>query len=110
MDIINSGEYKHPIEIQRYFNKVDKDHIPRKVWETILKTRAKIKNISGYEKIIANADTGINKKRFYIRYKKGLDLTTKDRILYNGTNYNITYVSDVEELHRQVEIVAEVVE
>lgn len=110
MNVINVGEYKHPIEIQRFISGVNEDHIPIKKWETILKTKAKIKNMSGYEKIIANADVGIDKKRFYIRYKKGLNLTNKDRIVYNSINYNITYVSDVEELHRQIEIVAEVVE
>lgn len=110
MDMINSGEFKHPILIERYSDGVDEDGIPTEDWETILKTRAKIKNMSGYEKIIANADTGIDKKRFYIRYKKDLNLTTKDRIIYNKQFYNITYVSDIEELHKYCEIVAEVVE
>jgi len=117
MDIINAGEFKHPVEIQRFPSDVDtdsvlvdEDSIPIEKPTTILKTRAKIKNMSGYEKIIANADTGIYKKRFYIRYKKDLNLTTKDRILYNEVTYNITYVSDVEELHKYYEIVAEIVE
>nr|DAV95485.1 MAG TPA: Putative head tail adaptor [Caudoviricetes sp.] len=110
MDIINAGEFKHPIEVQRYISSIDEDGIPIEEYATILSTRAKIKNMSGYEKIIANADTGIDKKRFYIRYKKDLNLTTKDRIVYNEQSYNITYISDVEELHKYYEIVAEVVE
>lgn len=110
MKVINSGEYKHPVHIQRYVAGVDEDGIPTEEWETILKTKAKIKNMSGYEKIIANAETGWDKKRFYIRYKKGLNLTNKDRIVYNDSYFNITYASDVEELHRQIEIVGEVVE
>ncbi len=110
MNIINAGEFKHHIELQRFSTGVDEDGIPIETWETILKTRAKIKNMSGYEKIIASADAGIDKKRFYIRYKKGLNLTTKDCVLYNNVRFNITYVSDVEELHRYYEIVVEVVE
>lgn len=110
MEIINAGEFKHPIEVQRFTQNVDSDGIPIEEYITILSTRAKIKNMSGYEKIIANADAGIDKKRFYIRYKKELNLNTKDRIVYNEQSYNITYVSDVEELHKYYEIVAEVVE
>lgn len=110
MNVINAGEYKHPVHIQRYVAEVDEDGIPTEEWETILKTKAKIKNMSGYEKIIANAETGCDKKRFYIRYKKGLNLTNKDRIVYNDRYFNITYASDVEELHRQIEIVGELVE
>lgn len=110
MDIINAGEFKHSIIIQRKTNGVDEDNIPCENWDDILSTRAKIKNISGYEKIIAQADTSIDKKRFYIRYKKGLDLTSKDRILYNGKVYNITYASDIEDLHKYLEIVCELVE
>lgn len=110
MDIMNVGEFKHPVEIEKFTQNVDYDGIPFEDWETVLRTRAKIKNMSGYEKIIANADTGIEKKRFYIRYKKDLNLTTKDRIVYNGHSYNITYVSDIEELHKYYEIVAEIVE
>jgi SPP1 family predicted phage head-tail adaptor len=110
MDIINAGEFKHPIIIQRKVTGVDEDNIPIEIWNDILSTRAKIKNISGYEKIIAQADVSIDKKRFIIRYKKGLDLSDKDRILYNNKVYNITYVSDVEDLHKYFEIVSEVVE
>ena len=110
MDIINSGEFKHPIKIQRKTNGVDEDNIPTETWNDILSARAKIKNISGYETIIAQSDASINKKRFYIRYKKDLDLTSKDRVLYNEKFYNITYVSDIEDLHKYLEIVCEVIE
>ncbi|HBJ1649410.1 phage head closure protein [Clostridium botulinum] len=113
MKIINSGEFKHPIRIERFFNGVDEDNIPTKEWKDIIPNKifkAKIKNTSGYEKIIANGDASIDKKRFYIRYKKDLNLKSKDRIVYNKQNYNITYVSDIEELHKYYEIVAELVQ
>lgn len=110
MKIINPGEFKNPIQIQRKTNGVNEDNIPISEWTTILFTRAKIKNISGYEKIIAQADASIDKKRFYIRYKKDLDLTSRDRILYNKKIYNITYVSDIEDLNKYYEIVCELLE
>ncbi|WP_321833481.1 phage head closure protein [Clostridium butyricum] len=107
---IHSGEFKHPVSIERYISETNDDLIPIEKWETVLKTKAKIKNMSGYEKIITSVDTSINKKRFYIRYKRDLNLTTKDKIIYNKQSYNITYVSDVEEQHRYYEIVGELVE
>ncbi|MBY6837848.1 head-tail adaptor protein [Clostridium botulinum] len=113
MKIINSGEFKHPIRIERFVTGVDEDNIPTEEWKDIIPNkvfRAKIKNTSGYEKIIGQADTSIDKKRFYIRYKKDLNLTTKDRIVYNKNIYNITYASDIEELHKYYEIVAELVQ
>lgn len=110
MKIINSGEFKHNIEIQRKINGVDEDNIPISDWPTLLNVKAKIKNISGYEKIIAQADATIDNKRFYIRYKRGLDLSSKDRIIYNQKTYNITYVSDIEDLNKYYEIVCELVE
>ncbi|MGN2369382.1 phage head closure protein [Clostridium cagae] len=112
MKIINSGEFKHPIRIERFFRGVDEDNIPTEEWKGIIPNKifkAKIKNMSGYEKIIAQANTSIDKKRFYIRYKKDLNLTTKDRIIYNEQVYDITYISDIEEAHKYYEIVAEVV-
>ncbi len=113
MKNINSGEFKHPIKIQRFIPTVDEDNIPTKEWKDIIPNKifkAKIKNTSGYEKIIANGDASIYKKRFYIRYKKDFNLTTKDRIVYNKQNYNITCASDIEELHKYYEIVAELVQ
>lgn len=107
---INAGELKHPIIIQRKKNKLDDDKIPIKDWEDILYPRAKIKNVSGYEKVIAHADeTSIDKKRFYIRYKRDLNLTNKDRIIYNNMIFNIIYASDIEDLHKYYEIVTEIV-
>lgn len=104
---IHSGEFKNPIVIQRKTYTKNKSNIPKEKWADLLSTRAKIKNISGYEKIIAQADTSIDKKRFYIRYKKGLDLTSEDRIFYKNEYYNITYVSDIEDLNKYYEIVCE---
>ncbi|SFC15040.1 phage head closure protein [Clostridium uliginosum] len=112
MKIIDSGEFKHPIQIERLSSGVDEDNIPIEGWNDIIPNkifRAKIKNMNGYEIIVAQGDTSINKKRFYIRYKKDLNLTTKDRIVYNKQFYNITYVSDIEEAHMYYEIVVELV-
>ncbi len=114
MYTINPGEFKHPIRIQRFVSGVDEDHIPiEEGWKDIIPNKifkSKIKNISGRETIVAQGTTSIRNKRFYIRYSKSLNLINKDRIVYNEQNYNITYVSDIEEAHKYYEIVAEMVE
>lgn len=110
---IPAAEFRNPIKIQRFFNGIDEDNIPLKEWKDIVPNkifRAKILNISGKETIIAQADAIINSKRFYIRYSRSLNLSNKDRIVYNNKIYNITYVSDIEEAHKYYEIVAELVQ
>ncbi len=106
---INPGEFKHPIEIISFKAYVNEDNIPISIDEVILKTKARILNISGKEKILGDGVSSINSKRFYIRYKN-ISISAKDKIKYAGKLYNITYVSDVEEKHKYLEIVAELIE
>ncbi|NFL86230.1 head-tail adaptor protein [Clostridium botulinum] len=114
MYTINPGEFKHPIRVQRLVSVVDEDNIPIEAdWEDIIPNKtfkAKIKNMSGRETIVAQGSTSIKNKRFYIRYSKFLNLTNEDRIVYNEQNYNITYVSDIEEAHKYYEIVVELID
>lgn len=110
MYLIDPGEFKHPIEIKRFSpSGVDEDNIPTKGDSTLLKTRAKIRNKSGRETIIANGEASVITKLFIIRYPRGIEITEKDKVLYRGKPYNITYVSDVEDLNKYLEIVCELV-
>lgn len=109
MYIINPGELKHPIIITTTINGIDGDGIPEETSITLLETKAKILNISGKEFILADGISTKNSKRFYIRWKN-IDLTSKNKIIYNNKTYNITSVSDIEEKHKYFEIVAELVE
>ena len=106
---IKASEFKHRITIQRKTESVI-DYMPVDTWEDLFTTRAKIKNVSGYEAIINQNDVSFNKKRLYIRYSNKYRLNNNDRVLYDGLLYNITYVSDVEDLHKYYEIVCEIVE
>ena len=109
MYTINPGEFKHPILITTTVNGVDGDGIPVETSTTLLETKAKILNLSGKEFMLANGVSSNNSKRFYIRWKV-VDLTTKNKIIYNNKTYNITSASDIEERHKYFEIVAELVE
>ena len=107
---INPGNFKHPIEILKYISVTDEDNIPRKQYKTVLKARARILNISGKEKVLNDGIISRSIKRFYIRYKRNLNLNTEDIILYKNKKYNITYVSNVEEKDVYLEIVGELIE
>ena len=92
MYVINPGEFKHPIKIiELIAGGVDDDNIPIKGSETtILETKAKIVNLSGKEFILADGISSSNSKRFYIRWKN-INLTSKNKIVYNNKTYNIIY-------------------
>lgn len=106
---IKPSEFKHTIEIGRFIDGKNEDNIPIQKWERLYNTRAKILNVRGEE--FYNLGTSSKEvKSFYIRYNHNYELTTKDRIKYNSKFYNITYVNNVDEANRYIEIRAEVVE
>ena len=109
MFTINPGEFRHPIQVVGVTNGIDDDGIPTNIETVLLSTRAKILNLSGKDIILADGTSSNISKRFYIRYKN-IDLTSKDRIIYDNKTYNITSISDMEEKHKYFEIVAEVIE
>lgn len=109
MYTVNPGEFKYPITIEYPENVVDTDNIPIQQWSIKLKCKAKILNISGKEQILNQGNSFEDVKRFVIRYPKGVVITNKDRILYNGNYYNVEYPSDIQEMHKYLEIVARLI-
>lgn len=110
MYTINPGDFKHPIEIQKIdYNTENTDNTPPNSYITSLKVKAKIVNISGKEVAMAQGDNLVQLKRFIIRYPKNIEITNEDRLIYNSKIYNIKYPSDVQEEHKYLEIVAELV-
>ena len=108
MYTINAGEFKHPIEIQE-LQAVKINNIASEKWISILKAKAKIANISGREVQTSNSINAEYSKRFIIRYPRGLNIDTEDskryRIFYKNRGYNITYLSDIKDLNKYLEIV-----
>ena len=106
---INPGEFKHRIDILKSSPSKDKENKPSKVWNSTFGTKAKILNTSAKEVIMADGENSIHSKRLIIRYPKNVEITTDNRISYKGNQYNIKYVSDIEDLNVYLEIVAEIV-
>ncbi|MDO5518417.1 MAG: phage head closure protein [Clostridium sp.] len=108
MYTIDPGEFKHPIEVQQ-LKAVKVNNIATEKWISILKTKAKIANISGREVQTINSINEEYSKRFIIRYPRGLNLDAEDskryRILYKDRGYDITYLSDIQDLNKYLEIV-----
>jgi len=106
---INPGEFKHFIEIQTLKPGVDEDNIPCEVWDKLIITKAKIVNVSGKEVQLSDSISSSNSKRFIIRYLNiDTEDTTKYRLMYKEA-YNITYISNIQEADKYLEIIAEVI-
>ncbi|WP_338630414.1 phage head closure protein [Clostridium baratii] len=110
MRIIDPGELKNSIEIQRLVPGTDKENRPCNKWEAIINTRAKILNVRGDEFTQAYGTGSKIAKTFYIRAPRNEQVTNEDRILYKGTPFNIIYVNDIEERGIYLEIKAELTE
>lgn len=107
---VKSGEFKHPIIIQRCEQIVNEDNIPTENWNDLLIARAKIVNTTGKEYMAMNGQVSSTVTKFTIRAPKQTEITTKDRLVYNGKHYNIKHCNNIMELDVLLEIVAEVLQ
>lgn len=105
---INPGEFRHQIIIQRFTVGVDDDNIPFETWDNLVLARAKVLNVRGDEYYQAQSINSKVSKTFYIRGCRHLQFTSKDRIIYDDTIYNILYVNDIEEVGHYIEFKCEV--
>ena len=103
---IDAGEFKFPIEIQEFVEMPNNDDIPTKNWATFINIRAKVINTSGKEYIQGQGTGSAIYKKFYIRFPRQ-EVTTDSRILYNNQVFNITYVNNVDDANKYLEIIAE---
>ncbi len=67
--------------------------------------------ISGSERWMADRVTPANRFRFIVRFRADGNgapyYNIGDRVVYKGRTYGITAVTDVEDMHRYLEILAE---
>lgn len=108
--VIDSGEFRFPISIQRASIEKNTDSIPVEVWTELLKTRAKIINGNGDEYSKALGTGSKSEKTFYIRYTQKYLLSDKDRIIYNNHAFNIKYINNIKEMNKYLEIRCEIAE
>lgn len=112
MYIINPGEFKHLIKIERLIKdeNTDDDGFINRRWYELLTCRAKIVNTSGKEFQLNGGTSSSITSKFTIRANRKFSIQATDRILYNNNYYNILYPNDIMENNIYLEIVAEKVE
>ena len=109
MYIINPGEFKHLIRIERFIEDIDADGFVNKSWHELLTCKAKVVNTSGKEfHLNSGTSTSITSK-FTIRANRKFSIQADDRIFYNNYYYNILYTNDIMENNIYLEIVAEMI-
>lgn len=105
---INAGNFNKKIEIVEYQLTKDADGFPKKQEKIILKTWAKVSNISGTETLRSGSDFSEIKTRFLMRTpKQKLD---KDMVIkFKGQVYEIVYIKDYNYDRKCIEILTNLV-
>lgn len=105
--LVNPGALNKRIEIVQPAGGTDDSGYPVSA-ETVVHTcYAQFSRTSGKETVRANADFGILKCRFLIRYTKKM-IDRKMFVRYGGRKYPIVYVNDYGDAHKYIEIWCEV--
>lgn len=102
---VNPGEFKKRITIIKYTaGGTDEDGYPTgKQKETVRSCKAKVTNVSGKEMFVVQTELSEINKRFLVRYTKDV-IDTSMIVEYQGKEYDIEYVSDIEDAHAYIEI------
>lgn len=98
--VVSVGQLNTPIEIQRFEHATDEYGFSTPIWKTIAKPRCRV---DFDDRLIRQRlqDDGINSttvKLFTMRYIP--NITTKDRIFYKNTAYEIYSVQNLNENNR----------
>lgn len=104
---ININEFKHLVIFQKFKSTIDDDGFPKEEWVDTYKTRARISNTSGKEFQSSDGTANSISTKFTTRYIKNANIEVQDRIIFNNNIYNITYINNIQEECRYIEIVAE---
>lgn len=105
MIIDNAGKYKHKIQIVKDTLTTDKDGFPIRTRSTVLEPWAEVKTTKGFTLIVNNSDFEKAFTNFTIRYP--ITTITRDmRILFNGKEYTIEYLNNINEASVELEIQA----
>lgn len=73
-------------------------------WSTFATAWARVVHLKGRELVAAQAAKSEITTKFNLRYMAGL--SSEMRILYNGVAYDIEFIDDVDEAHRELWIMA----
>lgn len=105
---ITAGKLDRKITIQRYTSVPNEFNEPIETWADFITRRAMRRDVSDSEKFAAGQIGSILNTRFVIRSSvDARTITTKDRIIHEGSTFNILGVKEANEgRHRFIEITA----
>ena len=103
--MINAGKYNKRITIYIITEKEDADGFVVKSEAVVLSPYAKVKTTKGFTLISSNTDFEKAYTNFTIRYPK-TEITRDMLIRYNGKEYTIEYLNNVDEANVELEIQA----
>lgn len=103
--MINAGKYNKIIEIYEITRDKDAAGFPANVETLILTTYAEVKTTRGYTLIVNDTDFEKAFTRFTIRYPV-TELNRKMIIKYNGKDYSIEYLNNIDDKNVELEIQA----
>ena len=96
------GLLRHRVDIQLRNSTLDAFGQAALTWTTLYTIWASIEDISGKELIASMAINTELSTHIYIRYRAGI--TTANRVLYQGTTYNIQAVVDATGRKRELHL------
>lgn len=103
--MINAGKYNKRITIYQVTEQEDDGGFKSKVEAVILSVYAKVKTTKGFTLITSNTDFEKAYTNFTIRFPK-TEVTRDMLIRYNGKDYSIEYLNNVDEANVELEIQA----
>lgn len=104
---MNPGDLRHRISVLQKQTTTDPDGYPTETWEPFFSAWAQVEPIAGREYFQAAAVQAQHQVRFTMRYRK--DITPDMRLRYNGQEYEIKAVLDLEGQHKWLQIMGEAV-
>lgn len=96
------GKRNRIITIQTSTEAVDSYGGPVKTWTDFAQVWAFVRPLRGRDLVAAQAAQNLTEGVFNIRYIAGL--TAAMRIVYAGKNYDVTALIDIEDAHREIDI------
>ena len=103
--MINPGDYNKRIKIYRIIEQEDNEGFKEKVETVVLSPFARVKTTKGFTLIANNTDFEKAYTNFTIRFPK-VNITRDMLIRYNGKNYTIEYLNNIDEANVELEIQA----
>lgn len=97
------GKMNRRITIRSKTVTKDTEGITQNVWSTVATVWAWVEPLRGKEYFEAAATNAENTVRFHIRYMSGL--TSKMQVLYESRLFNINSVIDIDERHREMQLI-----